>query len=138
MLAKERKEFQIERDELQREKKSLLKVKETNTAQTKELFEREQSVRSKTKAVFERERTVWKMEDKLETGNLKAFEKKEKQRELQETGEARLALEKLEFLKEKKAETKRWREENEILTVREYDQQQKEEKLKIDLKKFPR
>ena len=136
LMAKERKEFKNQQDELQRERNSLFRVKETNTVQTKALFELEKSVRSKEKAVFERERSVGKMEDKLELANLKVFEKQKRRREFQETGEARLALEKLEFSKEKKAERKRCKEENEILTVREYDQQQKEEKQSKDLITF--
>ena len=99
--------MQTQQSDLQLEKRILVGTKKRCTAENKALLERERGVRKK--------------EEKVEKANLKSWKREEK-----------LDLEKLIFSKEAESQTKRCQKENEILTVREQDQQQKDKILKKD------
>ena len=119
---RERKEIQTQQYEVQMERRILAGTKKICTAQNKALLERELSVRKK--------------EERVTKANLKSLKKEEKLKELHDDGEARLDLKKLIFSKEVEAQAKRSQKENEILTVREHDQQQREKQLKKDNETF--
>ena len=140
MLKRERVALEKEKELMEKEKVKL--------RQSEQKFKAEVSERNKT--FFEREQSIRKNEDKLLKLALQNSEKESrlrrekldfliqeaKQREVHEKEEARIASEKLELSKEREADAKRFQKENEILAVRENNQQRKEDEFRNDNKIF--